>query len=59
MFFITRLIHITDWLPTLVSMTNGSTQIDNIDGFDQWPHFSQNKSGIRTEMLYGIGQSKI
>ena len=55
MSFISRLIHITDWLPTLVSMANGSTQIDNIDGFDQWPHFSQNKSGIRTEMLYGIG----
>ena len=55
MSFISRLIHITDWLPTLVSMANGSTQIDDIDGFDQWPHFSQKKSGIRTEMLYGIG----
>ena len=51
-----RLIHITDWLPTLVSMANGSSPDDNIDGVNQWPHFSQNESGIRSEMLYGIGE---
>ena len=36
-------------------MANGSNTIEGIDGLDQWPHFSQNKSGIRSEMLYGIG----
>ena len=51
-----RLIHITDWLPTLVSMANGSSPDDNIDGVNQWPHFSQNESGIRSEILYGIGE---
>ena len=51
-----RLIHITDWLPTLVSMANGSSPDDITDGVNQWPHFSQKESGIRSEMLYGIGE---
>ena len=37
-------------------MANGSSPEDNIDGVNQWPHFSQNKSGIRSEILYGIGE---
>jgi len=65
-----QLIHITDWLPTLISMANGSSPVENIekcncteidcalciDGLNQWPHFSQNITGIRSEMLYGIGE---
>lgn len=51
-----ELIHITDWLPTFISMANGSSTIKGIDGFDQWAHFSRNEPGNRSEMLYGIGE---
>ena len=37
-------------------MANGSSTIKGIDGLDQWAHFSRNESGIRSEMLYGIGE---
>ena len=36
-------------------MANG-TSPKEIDGLNQWPHFTQNKTGIRSEMLYGIGE---
>ena len=36
-------------------MANG-TSPKEIDGLNQWPHFTQNKIGIRSEMLYGIGE---
>jgi len=50
-----ELIHITDWLPTFVAIANG-TSPEEIDGLNQWPHFTQNKTKIRSEMLYGIGE---
>ena len=53
MCFEPRLMHITDWLPTLVSMAGGP-KIEGIDGLDLLPHFNGNLTGIRSEMLYGI-----
>ena len=53
-----RLIHITDWLPTFVSMANGEDP-QGIDGLNQWPIFTQGKTGIRSDLLYGIGDRKL
>ena len=52
------LIHVTDWLPTLISAAGGDPPPDNIDGIDQWEVF---KNGLdespRKTLLYNINPS--
>ena len=50
------MIHVTDWLPTFLSMAGAKTSsiLSNIDGIDQWKSLKQNVSSARTEMLYNI-----
>ena len=33
---VTGLIHVTDWLPTLLTIAGGTTQSLDIDGINQW-----------------------
>jgi arylsulfatase B len=50
-------MHVTDWLPTLVSAAGGdpSRLLGNIDGLDQWASFTHlNNPSPRKEMLYNI-----
>ena len=51
-----NLIHVTDWLPTFLSMAGGDSSVvlPNIDGIDQWLSLKQNTSSPRTEMVYNI-----
>ena len=52
------LIHVTDWLPTLISAAGGAPNPDNIDGIDYWDVF---KNGLdespRKTLLYNINPS--
>jgi len=31
-----NLMHITDWLPTILKAVNCNQKLDGIDGYDQW-----------------------
>ena len=52
------LVHVTDWLPTLVSAAGGDPATllgRNIDGVDQWAALrAGHQQGPRTQMLYNI-----
>ena len=50
------LIHVTDWLPTLVSAAGGSPEkLGDIDGVDQWEMLANDHiSSNRELMLYNI-----
>ena len=49
------LMHVTDWLPTLLSMAGNTLNISkSIDGIDHWPSLRYNKPSPRDEMLYNI-----
>ena len=49
-------MHITDWLPTFISMAGGSiSDIPGaIDGIDQWIALRDDKPSPRDVMLYNI-----
>ncbi|XP_075211571.1 arylsulfatase B-like [Lycorma delicatula] len=55
-----ELMHITDWLPTLLSAANNDlwnnddNLLDKIDGFNQWPSFLYGEPSNRTEVLHNI-----
>ena len=52
-----NLMHVTDWLPTFLSMAgaNSSEILPNIDGIDQWQSLKQNSThSPRSELLYNI-----
>ncbi|EEB19395.1 arylsulfatase B precursor, putative [Pediculus humanus corporis] len=48
------MIHITDWLPTLLSLTNASNSISDIDGINVWPNLSKGLPSVRKEILLNI-----
>lgn len=45
------LIHVSDWVPTLVAAAGGKVEGD-IDGVNQWPALSRGLESPRKEMLY-------
>ena len=48
-----RLIHVTDWFPTLYSAAGGTAaDLGPIDGVDQWDALLQQGPSRRYEMLY-------
>ena len=54
-----RLMHVTDWIPTLVSAGGGSTgslrqRGSKLDGIDIWNSFATSQPSPRKEMLYNI-----
>lgn len=50
-----ELYHITDWLPTIASLTGASTSRNfPMDGHNLWPSLSTGTATPRTEMLYNI-----
>ncbi|KAF0296118.1 Arylsulfatase I [Amphibalanus amphitrite] len=51
-----ELIHITDWMPTLLRLAGASADGDPLDGFDQWPMLSAGQPSARTEMVYNIDE---
>lgn len=52
-----QMMHITDWLPTLITAAGGNaSQIEGIDGVDMWSSLSQDTPSIRTEVLHNIDE---
>ncbi|ELU05040.1 hypothetical protein CAPTEDRAFT_199594 [Capitella teleta] len=53
--FATRLMHITDWLPTLVKLAGGKVT-DDIDGINQKKMITRGAGSKRTNMVYHLNR---
>jgi hypothetical protein len=53
-----QLMHVTDWLPTLITAAggNGSELASNLDGIDQWSSISTNQKPTRTQIVVNIDE---
>ncbi|XP_067934002.1 arylsulfatase J-like [Watersipora subatra] len=52
------LIHVTDWLPTLLHIAGGNVEKLDIDGVNQWNTISTASPSPRQEILHNIGLDK-
>jgi hypothetical protein len=51
-------MHITDWLPTLISAAGGSLQGVLLDGVDQWSALVEDTASRRTDVLLQYDEVK-
>ncbi|XP_053973786.1 arylsulfatase B [Hylaeus volcanicus] len=49
-----QLFHITDWLPTLLTVAGGNSSNLNIDGMDLWNALNRDSDSPRTTVLHNI-----
>jgi arylsulfatase A-like enzyme len=51
-------MHVTDWLPTLLSAAGGniSDLTNNLDGVDQWSSISTNQTSPRKQLTLDIDE---
>lgn len=50
-----QMIHITDWLPTLITAAGGNaSNLTSIDGVNLWDAFSEDTESPRTNILHNI-----
>jgi hypothetical protein len=51
-------MHVTDWLPTLITAAggNGSELARNLDGIDQWSSISTKQTSTRTQVVINIDE---
>ncbi|MCL4137019.1 UNVERIFIED_CONTAM: hypothetical protein GTU68_063855 [Idotea baltica] len=52
-----NLIHVTDWMATIVSLAGGILP-PGTDSIDQWEAIARNKTSPRREMIYNIDEKK-
>ncbi|XP_054268622.1 arylsulfatase B-like isoform X1 [Macrosteles quadrilineatus] len=52
------LMHISDWLPTLLSAAGYKGKISDIDGIDQWRALSRGYPGPREEVIIDVDDKK-
>ena len=48
------LMHVTDWLPTIVSLTGGELEEHKLDGFNQWNTLQNGEPSSRKDVLLNI-----
>jgi len=54
-----EMIHVTDWVPTLVSAAGGKAdESKRLDGVDQWSSLVNQTESPRTEFIYNIDPKK-
>ena len=52
-----KMLHVCDWLPTIISAAGGRQVLGNLtalDGVDAWEMLSTNGASVRTEILHNI-----
>ncbi|KAK3762417.1 hypothetical protein RRG08_061667 [Elysia crispata] len=52
-----KMLHVCDWLPTLISAAGGKHLLENVtslDGVDAWEMLSHDSKAVRSEMLHNI-----
>ena len=49
---VTDLIHVTDWLPTMLGIAGGSIGNLTLDGINQWNTFKEGSASTRTVNAY-------
>ena len=57
-----KMLHVCDWLPTLVSVAGGKHLLEktstSLDGLDAWKMLSENGPAVRDELLHNIDPAK-
>ncbi|KAJ7376668.1 ATPase, P-type (transporting), HAD super, sub IC [Desmophyllum pertusum] len=49
-----EMIHVTDWLPTIVHLSGGSVDSMPLDGYNVWETLSSGEPSPRTEILHNV-----